>query len=482
MGKRIFYVITLLISATHFHAQNTMNIHQNNGNVLSIPMNSIDSITYTITNPGSTALVTTSAIQEITSISATSGGNILSDGGTAVTHRGICWSTNPSPTTANDTTLNGNGSGIFFSSITGLEPNTTYYVRAYATNSAGTAYGNELSFTACENCESCFDGILNNSETNIDCGGPNCPPCDHCSNGLYEPNLGEVWLDCGGECPICPTCANGVIDGDEIGVDCGGSCGGCELLCGDGLLNGFEDQTDCENQGETPFGGCDFCPTCIDGLFNGQEAGIDCGGPNCEPCCSTGNCGNGIQDGAEFFIDCGGNSCPDCVAIFEFQIGGISYATPEIALAPPAYDDVALSLIYAMQPAYDTNPDAPPVPVGTLSLAVTASALGWSSSIGYALEYPIPFSDPNSYFLTYTDELGFTYTTSLPGGGCTFLIENYGELNITVSDLANGCNKPPGLYRFFRGLFSGTLIATDPSAPTPSIAISDGLFQYTFLP
>ena len=75
--------------------------------------------------------------------------------------------------------------------------------------------------------DNCYDGVLNNGEINIDCGGPNCEECDHCTNGVWEPERGETWLDCGGECPVCPTCANGVQDGDEIGIDCGGVCGGC---------------------------------------------------------------------------------------------------------------------------------------------------------------------------------------------------------------------------------------------------------------
>ena len=97
----------------------------------------------TVTQP----TVTTTAITAITQTTATSGGNITADGGAAVTARGICWNTAPNPTTANNPTINGTGSGSFTSTLTGLAANTPYYVRAYATNSQGTAYGNEVTFT-----------------------------------------------------------------------------------------------------------------------------------------------------------------------------------------------------------------------------------------------------------------------------------------------------------------------------------------------
>jgi|GEM_PF-2236667 len=91
--------------------------------------------------------VTTAAITNITGNSATSGGNVTSDGGLPVTQRGVCWSTSPNPTIANQTTSNGSGTGIYSSTISNLNHNTTYYVRAYATNSSGTSYGNQISFT-----------------------------------------------------------------------------------------------------------------------------------------------------------------------------------------------------------------------------------------------------------------------------------------------------------------------------------------------
>ena len=91
--------------------------------------------------------LTTSNISNITQTSAIGGGNVTSEGGASVILRGICWSSSPNPTTANNSTNNGGGTGSFVSNIDGLSPATPYYVRAYAVNSAGTAYGNQVTFT-----------------------------------------------------------------------------------------------------------------------------------------------------------------------------------------------------------------------------------------------------------------------------------------------------------------------------------------------
>ena len=93
-------------------------------------------------------VLTTTTITNITSTAATSGGNVTSNGGTTVTARGVCWNTSSNPTTSNNKTTNGTGNGVFVSNITGLVPGVTYYVRAYATNSVGTSYGNQLNFTS----------------------------------------------------------------------------------------------------------------------------------------------------------------------------------------------------------------------------------------------------------------------------------------------------------------------------------------------
>ena len=90
----------------------------------------------------------TVALTAITATTATSGGNITNDGGAVITARGVCWSTSQNPTTANSKTTDGTGAGSFTSSITGLSPSMTYYVRAYAINSIGTTYGAQVTATA----------------------------------------------------------------------------------------------------------------------------------------------------------------------------------------------------------------------------------------------------------------------------------------------------------------------------------------------
>lgn len=224
--------------------------------------------------------------------------------------------------------------------------------------------------------ETCNDGILNQDEVFVDCGGPNCPDCvPTCDNGIQDIDVASNWIeqgiDCGGPCPTC--CGNGVIDAFEEWVDCGGpecepceqcsngvqdgaesgidcdedpltECPPCSALCGDGLLNGNETCTDCggacfpcdnsycfngeldddfevEALNETGIdcGGCQ-CPPCIDlcndGVLNGNEIEIDCGGDDCPPCADQ--CNDGIQNGIETGIDCDEDDatpCPSCISL-----------------------------------------------------------------------------------------------------------------------------------------------------------------------
>jgi uncharacterized protein (TIGR02145 family) len=104
-------------------------------------------------------VLTTSVVKDVAETLASCGGNITNDGGAKITAKGVCWSTTTAPTISNSKTVDGTGTGSFISNMTGLTTFTTYYVRAYATNSAGTAYGNEINFTT--------TGIVTDVEGNV---------------------------------------------------------------------------------------------------------------------------------------------------------------------------------------------------------------------------------------------------------------------------------------------------------------------------
>lgn len=101
---------------------------------------------WTLTDTTTTPTVTTTSITNIDSTTATGGGNVTWAGNGTVSARGICWNTTGSPTIANSKTTDGSGTGSFTSNMTGLLPDTTYYVRAYATNEVATGYGSQVSF------------------------------------------------------------------------------------------------------------------------------------------------------------------------------------------------------------------------------------------------------------------------------------------------------------------------------------------------
>jgi hypothetical protein len=96
----------------------------------------------TLTTPS----VTTNAVSDITSSTATGNGEVTATGGATVTERGVCWNTSTNPTTANSHASNGSGTGVYTADITNLDASTHYYVRAYAINSVGTAYGGNVEF------------------------------------------------------------------------------------------------------------------------------------------------------------------------------------------------------------------------------------------------------------------------------------------------------------------------------------------------
>jgi uncharacterized protein (TIGR02145 family) len=91
--------------------------------------------------------VNTTSATNVTPSTALVTGEVISDGGDQNTTRGFCYSTTTNPSVSNDTTMNGTGLGVYSGTLQNLTPSTSYYVRAYATNSVGTSYGNEVSFT-----------------------------------------------------------------------------------------------------------------------------------------------------------------------------------------------------------------------------------------------------------------------------------------------------------------------------------------------
>jgi hypothetical protein len=131
-------------------------------------------------------VLTTAEVIYIKSTIAESGGNITSDGGATVTARSVCWSTAQTPSISDSKTEDDSGGGNFTSSITDLEPYTTYYVRAYATNSIGTGYGDVMSFTTIGNFTDQRDGkvyqivTIGNQEWMAE-------------NLVYSPTSGNYW-------------------------------------------------------------------------------------------------------------------------------------------------------------------------------------------------------------------------------------------------------------------------------------------------
>ncbi len=117
------------------------------------------------------------SVTNVTTTSAQSGGNITDDGGGDITSRGIVWSTELNPTAENNDglTIDGIGSGIFQSTLTNLQPNTTYYLSAYATNESGISYSLQESFTTLD------EGGGSGDETQI--------------VDVINPNTGKTWMD-----------------------------------------------------------------------------------------------------------------------------------------------------------------------------------------------------------------------------------------------------------------------------------------------
>lgn len=293
--------------------------------------------------------------------------------------------------------------------------------------------------------ENCYDGILNNGEELIDCGGSICPACDPCENGQYDALLGETWVDCGGECGPCDPSFNGVQDPGEAGIDCGGDTGvACGELCGDGLLNGNEQAVDCGGPD------CEPCPTCCDGLMNGDELAVDCGGnyesniyiacenPNivCGPCPDGVNCGNGLMDGDELYIDCGGDYCPECESILTWKANGTALL---------AETELSAEL------------DGTTITVTGLTLTGAGLALVMEVPLaGWVAGSQIQCSAATGSSCSYADPAANAYSTNF-GGGVT--------VDIAYVDAVSG--------GFVVGTFMGTVVGLSGE----SMNIAQGAFQ-----
>jgi len=237
--------------------------------------------------------------------------------------------------------------------------------RMQALFSPGGARASLVSSNGCGQgpAPTCNDGILNGNETGVDCGGPDCPPCQSGCNdnevvvtinldnypeetSWQITNSGGVIVALGGtygsqpdgstvqvtEClpdgcydftifdsygdGICCAYGNGsyTLTSGGSTLASGGSFGSSENTnfclgggptptCSDGIQNGLETGVDCGGPD------CPACPTCDDGVQNGSETGVDCGGPDCLACPT---CNDGIQNGDETGVDCGGPDCPPC--------------------------------------------------------------------------------------------------------------------------------------------------------------------------
>ncbi len=128
------------------------------------------------------------------------------------------------------------------------KPDNKMYRACYDLNYCGTFKYKPETTGECEYIPKCFDGIQNQEEDGIDCGGP-CPPCWTCYDRIM--NQGEEGIDCGGPCKACPGCFDGILNQGEEEIDCGGPCPSCGN-CSDGVMNQDEEGIDCGGR----------CPQC----------------------------------------------------------------------------------------------------------------------------------------------------------------------------------------------------------------------------
>lgn len=162
-------------------------------------------------------VVTTMPVTTIFQTLATSGGSVSNDGGASILARGVCWSISSNPTIENEKTTDGTGTGNFTATASNLKPNTTYYIRAYATNVVGTTYGEEFIFKTLEATLPIVytNSVLDISQTTANIG---CKVLE--TGNIVITERGVCWS----------TTNNPAIDGTKIKNTKGGETYNCYLM------------------------------------------------------------------------------------------------------------------------------------------------------------------------------------------------------------------------------------------------------------
>ena len=165
-------------------------------------------------------IVKTLGVSNITHTSASTGGTVISDGNSEVTSRGVCWGMSSNPTITDNKTSDGSGTGTFKSSITGLTVGIHYHIRAYATNSVGTSYGSDISFTAISSGGNilAIEGTATINNTTGNWSGVNIPRNTPTiftfrNNSITSVNTEGYMLQAGDESPLPE---NNNLDGEVI--------------------------------------------------------------------------------------------------------------------------------------------------------------------------------------------------------------------------------------------------------------------------
>ena len=181
--------------------------------------------------PASVPTVVTSAVSGINSNSAVTGGDITASGGSSISAKGICWSTSPNPTIANNTITGGTGTASFVSVMSSLPVNTTYYVKAYATNSIGTGYGNELIFTTAYLIGELFGGGRVFYVDNTKIHGLIVALTDQAAGAKWDSNT-STWIS-----PNAYSFTDGILNTNKIitVLGAGNAAGACRTYTGGGF-------------------------------------------------------------------------------------------------------------------------------------------------------------------------------------------------------------------------------------------------------